>query len=177
LNLKLSPNQTITREQVIATIKDVSNSYSLFRFQVLSQKKDDQLFTQRSTATSTSTLTIITLFLAGVGLYGILSYSTQARRFEIGTRMAIGAKRNNLIGLIVRDNTTVIAIGILMSLVTMLTIYILNKESLASYVDMSLISAFAATLIAISSLALFACYWPLRKYINNPAIHLLRGNE
>ena len=91
--------------------------------------------------------------------------------------MAIGAKRKNLISLIIRDNSLVIGLGILISLIAMLAIYIFNKQALETYIDWNLIPAFVVTLIAISSLALFACYWPLRKYINNPAIQLLRGND
>jgi len=55
------------------------------------------LFCKYATAITTAILAIITLFLAGVGLYGILSYSTQMRRFELGTRMAIGAKRASIV--------------------------------------------------------------------------------
>jgi ABC-type antimicrobial peptide transport system permease subunit len=177
MNLTLEPNQSITREQVVSAIRDVSHSYALFDLQILLQTKKDLLILQRTAAATTAALAIITLFLASVGLYGILSYGTQMRRFEIGTRMAIGAKRLHLIKMIIKENSSVVTIGVLVSLLTMLVIYVLNKESLAGYVDVNLVPAFVATLLAITSLALFACYWPLRKYINNPAIHLLRGND
>ena len=177
MNLTLEPNQSVTREQVVAAINGVSSAYALFNLSVLPQTKNNLLFPQFAAAISTAALAAITLFLGGVGLYGILSYSTQMRRFEIGTRMAIGAKRQHLINLIVRDNTVVILIGIIMSIIVMAIIYLFNQELLAEYIDISLIPVFALTLLAIGSLALFACYWPLRQYINHPAIHMLRGND
>ncbi|TDF35093.1 FtsX-like permease family protein [Alteromonadaceae bacterium M269] len=177
MNLTLEPNQSVTREQVVAAIKEVSNAYALFNLSMLPQTRNNILFPQFAAAVSTAALAAITLFLGGVGLYGILSYSTQMRRFEIGTRMAIGAKRKHLINLIVRDNTVVILIGIIMSIIVMTVIYLFNQELLAEYIDVGLIPVFVFTLLAIGSLALFACYWPLRQYINHPAIHMLRGSD
>ena len=112
-----------------------------------------------------------------MGLYGILSYGTQMRRFELGTRMAIGAKRKDLVGLIVKDNLWVIVLGIASSIVVMLGIYIGYTEALLAYMSVDLLPIFLTTILSIALLSLFACYWPLRQYINHPAIHSLRGSD
>jgi ABC-type antimicrobial peptide transport system permease subunit len=151
--------------------------YALFSLETLDSLKKNRLFTQYTTATTTSALAIITLFLASVGLYGILSYSTQMRRFELGTRMAIGAKRKDLVGLIIKDNLWVIVLGIVLSVVVMLGIYIVYSNALFAYMSIDLLSIFLTTLLSIALLSLFACYWPLRQYINQPAIHSLRGSD
>ena len=177
LNIKLEPGQTVTREQITSTIKQAGNGYSLQTLRDLPETKIDQLFTEYTVTTTTAILVLITLFLATIGLYGIISYSTQMRRFEIGARMAIGAKRKHLVSLIVRDNSVVMLIGTLMSVLAMLVIYLFNQELFAEYIDIGLIPVFVLTLLAIGSLALFACYWPLRQYINHPAIHMLRGSD
>jgi predicted permease len=177
INLTIEPNLHVTREQVVAAIKEVNSQYALYDLQILPQAKDKQLFVQYVAMITTSTLAIITLFLTGVGLYGIISYGTQMRRFEIGTRMAIGAKPRNLIHLIVHDNARVVGIGFVLSIILLGVGYLAYGDSLTAYINSSLIPVFAITLISICVLALFACYWPLRKYINNPAIHLLRGSE
>jgi ABC-type antimicrobial peptide transport system permease subunit len=177
MTLKLRDGQSISREQVVTAINDVSNLYALFSLETLDSQKKRRLFTQYTTATTTSALAIITLFLASVGLYGILSYGTQMRRFELGTRMAIGAKRKDLVGLIVKDNAWVIVLGIASSLVVMLGIYISYKEDLSAYMSIDLLPIFMTTVLSIALLSLFACYWPLRQYINHPAIHSLRGSD
>ncbi|WP_289028927.1 FtsX-like permease family protein [uncultured Paraglaciecola sp.] len=177
LTLKLANNQLISREQVVAEIKAISQQYSLFNMEVLDNVKTRLLFTQYTTAITTSVLTFITLFLASIGLYGILSYSTQMRRFELGTRMAIGAKRKQLVGLIIKDNAWVIAIGIVTSLLVILVMYIVYQETLNAYLGFYLLGMFALTVLAIGLLSLFACYWPLRQYINQPAIYSLRNSE
>ena len=177
MTLKLHDGQSISREQVVTAISDVSSLYALFSLETLVSQKKTRLFTQYTTASTTSALAIITLFLASVGLYGILSYGTQMRRFELGTRMAIGAKRKDLVGLIIKDNVWVIVLGIATSIVVMLGIYISYKEALLSYMSVDLVPMFMTTIFSIALLSLFACYWPLRRYINHPAINSLRGSD
>lgn len=177
LTLKLVDKQIISREQVVSEIQAISHLYALFSLEVLDDVKARLLFTQYTTAATSAIVAIITLFLAGIGLYGILSYGTQMRRFELGTRMAIGAKRKDLVGLIIKDNVWVIMLGVALGLVLMLGIYIGYKQALAAYMSVDLLPMFMATILSITLLSLFACYWPLRKYINQPAIHSLRGSD
>jgi ABC-type antimicrobial peptide transport system permease subunit len=177
MTLKLRDGQSVSREQVVSAINEVSSLYALFSLDTLASEKKRRLFTQYTTATTTSALAIITLFLASVGLYGILSYGTQMRRFELGTRMAIGAKRKDLVGLIVKDNVWVILLGVASSIVVMLGIYIGYKDVLSGYMSVELLPMLIATILSIALLSLFACYWPLRQYINHPAIHSLRGSD
>lgn len=177
MTLKLREGQSIEPEQVVIAIKSVSNLYALFNLETLDSQKKSRLFTQYTTAYTTAVLAAITLFLASVGLYGILSYGTQMRRFELGTRMAIGAKRKDLVSLIVKDNLWVIVLGIASSIAVMLGIYIGYKETLIAYMSIDLLPMFITTVLSIALLSLFACYWPLRQYINHPAIHSLRGSD
>jgi predicted permease len=177
MTLRLGAGQTISREKVVSALNQVSSLYALFSLDNLADVRQQQLFAQYTTAITTAVLAIITLFLASIGLYGILSYGTQMRRFELGTRMAIGAKRKQLVGLIVKDNAWVITLGIALSVVLMLGLYIAFKEVVTIYVGLDLLPIFALTVTAIALLSLFACYWPLRQYINQPAIHSLRGND
>jgi predicted permease len=177
MTLKLRDGQSVSREQVVTVINEVSSLYALFSLDSLASERKRRLFTQYTTATTTSALAIITLFLASVGLYGILSYGTQMRRFELGTRMAIGAKRKDLVSLIVKDNIWVIVLGVASSIAVMLGVYIGYKETLSAYMSVDLLPIFMSTILSIALLSLFACYWPLRRYINHPAIHSLRGSD
>ncbi|MEP0355225.1 ABC transporter permease [Paraglaciecola sp.] len=177
MTLKLRDGQSVSRTEVVTAISSVSNLYALFSLQTLNSQKKRRLFTQYTTAATTSVLATVTLFLASVGLYGILSYGTQMRRFELGTRMAIGAKRKVLVGLIVKDNGWVILLGIALSVVMILSVYIGYKDILSAYMNIDALPLFMITVLSIVLLSLFACYWPLRQYINRPAIHSLRGSD
>ena len=177
LLIKLKDQQTISRAQLVAVIKEVTSSVSLFEFSPLSKQKSHRLFTQYTTAITTAALTLITFILSAIGLYGILSYSTQMRRFEIGTRMAIGAKRRDLIALIIKDNASSIILGIVTSIFILSVLTFGFSEQLEHYLTLQLLPMFLATSGLVSFISLFACYLPLRQYINRPAIYSLRGAE
>jgi len=177
LLIKVKPEQELSREELINTLKNVSPSLSLFSFSSLTDYKNERLFAPMTTAITTVILAILTLFLSGLGLYGILSYSSQMRRFEIGTRLAIGAKSKDIVTLVFKDNSAAIISGILISLLALLGLYVSFSGSLTQYISMELIPLYMMTLALISLISFFACYMPLRQYINKPAIHSLRGSD
>ena len=182
LLIKVKSGQRFNREQMLATLKQINKKFTLFSFNSLSLYKEQRLFSAIITAKSTLVLTILTFLLAAIGLYGILSYSTQMRRFEIGTRLAIGAKRGDVIKLIIRDNAKAILLGIgisvfvlIISLIAALSLGF--NEQLTQYLTLQLIPLFLVTLGLVSLISFSACYLPLRQYINKPAVYSLRGSE
>ena len=177
MTLVTKPQQVVEKEVIVNILNEVDSRWAIFDYDNLVEIEKLRLFTQYTTAVTTTVLTIITLFLAGIGLYGILSYGTQMRRFELGTRMAIGAKKKHLVGMILKDYTPVVLFGILVSMIILVGVYIGYNDALASYVTLELLPAFIMTNLFIVLLSLFACYWPLRQYINRPAVHSLRGSD
>ena len=181
MTLRVEPNHSLSRQQVVEIVASSTAHYALFSYEPLITSKRKLLFTQYVTVFITFSVALVTLLLVGIGLYGILSYSTQIRRFEIGTRLAIGAKRWDIVKLIVKDNASTILLGILSSVLILLVLYLVFNDSLTAYLNSYtsdyLIYSFVMTVGSISLLSLFACYWPLRKYINQPAIHSLRGSD
>jgi len=175
--VKVKQGQKLDREMIVSLLKEVSSQIKLFSFSSLNERSTSRLYTQYVTVFTSGVLALITLFLSSVGLYGILSYSTQMRRFELGTRMAIGAKGKDLIHLIIKDNILAIMLGIAMSMVILLIIIIGFNEQITGYLTMALLPLLFITLSAIAVISFIACYFPLRQLINKPAIHSLKGCE
>jgi predicted permease len=175
--IKVKPQQSLSREQVVNTVKSVTNKFTLSSLARLSDVQANMLFTQYTTAITSGVLAIFTFLLAGIGLYGILSYSTQIRRFEIATRLAIGAKKHDIVKLIFFDNIKPLFFGILLSGLLLVTLYLNFSELLRNYLSMASIPPLILTLALISLTSFFACYFPLRQYINNPVINSLNNSE
>lgn len=75
------------------------------------------LLPQRVAAIVTGALGAIGLIMATVGLYGIIAYSVSRRGREIGIRVALGAKRADVLGMVVREGMTLAALGVAIGLV------------------------------------------------------------
>jgi predicted permease len=175
--IKVKPQQNLSREQVVNTVKSVTHKFTLSSLERLSDVQANMLFTQYTTAITSGVLAIFTFLLAAIGLYGILSYSTQIRRFEIATRLAIGAKKHDIVKLIFFDNIKALFFGILVSGLLLVTLYLNFSELLINYLSMASIPPLILTLALISLTAFFACYFPLRQYINKPVIDSLKNSE
>lgn len=175
--VKLKPNQSLTREQVVTAVNQVTSLFALSSMKDVSAIHQQLLFSERATAITTGILALITILLAALGLYGILSYSTQMRRYEIGTRLALGAKRSDIIKLIVYENLQAVSAGFIISIVILLALNSVFSEQLASFINFSEFSLFFITVLLIGTVAFNACYLPLRRYLNKPALYSLRGAE
>jgi uncharacterized membrane protein YvlD (DUF360 family) len=91
--------------------------------------------------------------------------------------MAIGATHKHLLSLIINDNVKAVYVGFIGSVILFILAYIGLSEYIQPLLTWQILPMFLVTLGLILLLTLFACYWPLRPYIHQPAIMSLRGNE
>jgi predicted permease len=77
---------------------------------------DQDISGDRLVATLSGFFGVVVLLLAANGLYGVISYTTGRRTNEIGLRMAIGATRHNIIGMVLRETGVLIAAGLTVGL-------------------------------------------------------------
>ena len=103
----------------------------------------------------------LALFLAAAGLYGLLSYTVSQRRREIGVRMALGAQRRAIVGLVVRQGATLVAAGVVAGLLAAAASTRL-LESLLFGVTTADALTFAAAALVLAAVGLTACYLPAR---------------
>jgi len=89
--------------EVRAAIAGIDAKLVVGDLSTMTEDIDNNLLSERTIALLAAVFGILATVLAGVGLYGILAYSTAQRTREIGIRMALGARRTAVVGLIVRE--------------------------------------------------------------------------
>jgi putative ABC transport system permease protein len=104
----------------------------------------------------------LALLLACVGIYGVISYAVSQRTREIGVRMALGAKRADVLRLVLREAMKLILIGVAVGVAVALGL----TKAMASFlygVSATDPLIFASVIVLLIIVALAACYIPVRR--------------
>jgi len=116
------------------------------------------------------------LFLAGVGVYGVLSLSVSQRTQEIGVRIALGASRAAVLGLVVRQGAMLALIGVIGGLVGALGITLVIRSLLYNVTPTDPLS-FGGVTLFLAVIAVLASYLPARRATNVDPIIALRNEQ
>ena len=98
--------------QVRRVLSDIDPNFTLTALRPLQEQVDARFDQQRAVARLVGLIGVLALILAAVGLYGVTAYSVERRTSEIGVRMALGADRGNVTGLVLRGAFIQVLIGL-----------------------------------------------------------------
>jgi len=126
------------------------------------RQMDDSVFFQRFLATLCGAFTALALLLASVGLYGVMGYSVSRRTKEIGIRMALGAGRGAVTGMVVIETMRLVGTGVLAGLLAAWAATRLIASALFGLRPMDPMTVVAAV-GALTVVALLSGYAPSRR--------------
>jgi putative ABC transport system permease protein len=134
----------------------------------------ESLAPQRAPAWLFGGFSAIALFLAAIGIYGVLSYFVVQRSQEIGVRMALGAQRSSVLRLILGQGARMIGIGVAIGIVAGIGAA-RALTSLLFGVKSTDLPTFIAVSVLLASLALVACAVPALRATRVDPLVVLRN--
>jgi putative ABC transport system permease protein len=99
-------------QSVRAKLAQIDGSLPLYELKTYDQVVKDHSEVQRFTASLLAVFAGVALFLAAIGIYGVLSYAVAQRVREIGIRMALGAAGGDMLRMVLRQAMATVLVGI-----------------------------------------------------------------
>jgi predicted permease len=147
---------------VRAQVRDVDPDQPLYHVATLQQVLSESLAPRRFNMLLLGIFAGIALTLATVGIYGVMAFSVTQRTHEIGIRMALGAERQNVLRLIVRQGLRLTLLGVVLG--------IAGAWALTSFLASFLFgiaprdpATFVLVSLALVAVSILACYIPARR--------------
>ncbi len=143
-------------------IREVNKNQTFSSTATIEQLLDRSLGQRRFLLFLLSTFALLALILAGVGIYGLVSFSTARRTHEIGVRMALGAQTSDVLRLIIRQGVRPVLIGVGLGWAGALALTRLMTNLLYRVQSTDPLTLFVISLLLVG-VALIACYLPARR--------------
>ena len=158
--------RTSHRERIADEIRTLIASMDPTLAIVTSQTLEDStalgLVTQRVAASLSGSLGIVGLLLAGIGIYGVTAYAVARRTREIGIRIALGAQRRDIVGMVLGQGMSIAAIGFVVGSVLAAAASQVLSGFLFGIPPLDPVP-FTGAVVLLLAIGLAACYLPARR--------------
>jgi predicted permease len=156
-----------------SAVRTIDPTLAVADIQTMDQRVSEASALRRFQTSLFGVFAAVALFLAAIGLYGVMAYSVKQRTPELGIRLALGAQPSNVLKLIVTQGMTLTILGICIGVAGAFALTRLLSTLLFGIAptDPSTFILVAAVLLAVSFLA---CYIPARRAMRVEPIEALR---
>lgn len=157
-------------------VQTVDPERAIYAVRTMDRVASDSLTPQRLDSIVTAFFALAAFLMASLGIYGVMSYSVRERTVEMGTRMALGAARGDLLSLVVGDGFKMAAQGMLIGIpaafgVTWLLLRVLHLHEVGAL-------PYASSAGLVGSVATFASVFPAwRATLVSPMVAIRSESE
>ncbi len=174
LLLRSTGDASNTTAAIQRAVRELDPQLQVLALQTMNEVVNEALTQERFLAQLGSGFSLCALLLAGLGLYGVMSYTSARRTPEIGIRMALGAQRPDVIRLVLRETLWLVIIGVVIGLGAALAATRVMTSLLFSLTATDPLTMATAVLVLLTT-ALLACWIPARRATKvDPMIALRR---
>jgi ABC-type antimicrobial peptide transport system permease subunit len=157
-----SAGAEVSLDSIARVARDIDPSLQIVLPRTFAGVVEETFATERFVASLAGLFSTFALLLAAIGLYGVLAYIVSRRTSEIAVRVALGARRGQIVGLVLRDTLTLVAIGFAIGLPASLVAAPLVR-SLLFGVGVADIPTMLTTAGVMTVVAALAAYVPARR--------------
>jgi predicted permease len=156
-----------------SVVRDLDPGLPLWDVRTMDERLSRVTARDRFSTVLLGTFGILALLLAAVGLYGILAYSVAGRTREMGLRMAIGARRGDLVRLVLAEGLrfTLLGLGAGLLMAAALSRFLRGQLYEISPLDPA---PFVAAALVLAATATLACWVPIRRATRIDPMEALR---
>lgn len=155
-------------------MQELDSKLALSNLQTMDTQISENLAVERMIALLAVSFGVLAMVLAAIGLYGVLAYATAQRTREIGIRMALGAQRSTVMGLVLRDVLWLAGISIVATLPVAVVLGRLLQSQLYGVSAADPVTLFGGTLL-VAVVALLAALLPARRAASIEPMKALRA--
>jgi ABC-type antimicrobial peptide transport system permease subunit len=173
LVVRASGGAPLSVNPVLGAIKSVDPDQPAYAVRAMTEVLDQSLAIRWFNTLVASLFAGSSLLLAMVGIYGVIACTVSQRTREIGVRLALGAQRGAVLGLVLRDGVKLAGTGIVLGLIGAV-VFTQLLRSLLFGVGPTDPFTFAAVSLLLLSVALLACWLPARRAARVDPMEALR---
>lgn len=171
--VRVKGDTAATAQQVRAALHSIEPNLPIHWTTTLAEEVGDSLVRERAVAQLATFFAGLALLLSAIGLYGTISFAVSNRTSEIGIRMALGAERVSVLGMVLSSAMNLTAAGIVIGIPLALIAGRIMKSLLYQLPTFDVISAAIAMVVLIAAAAI-AGYLPARRAASVDPMRALR---
>ena len=154
-------------------VANLDKTVSISDARTLQARINDTIWRERFSLMLNGFFSVTALLLASLGVYGVMAYAVNLRQQEIGIRIALGAQRGNVLGLILKKGCLLAGMGIAIGLLGALAVTRTLEFMLYQVKPLDPVT-FAAVPLLLLAVSLLACYVPARRATKIDPMEALR---